>query len=77
MIIDSPIQANVDNYSDELPENQEISRDSDGMTQDYLTERDLAVAAAIYYQRRNQSTFQIVPERLNTGWHRNSRRFPV
>jgi acetyl-CoA carboxylase, biotin carboxylase subunit len=36
--------------------------------------RDLAVATAVYYLRRNQSVSSELPERLNTGWHRNSRR---
>jgi acetyl/propionyl-CoA carboxylase alpha subunit len=38
--------------------------------------RDLAVATAVYYLRRNQSVSSELPERLTTGWHRNSRRLP-
>ncbi|HEX6383741.1 MAG TPA: biotin carboxylase N-terminal domain-containing protein [Anaerolineae bacterium] len=38
--------------------------------------RDLAVAAAILYMQRNQVFDPVVPERLQTGWHRNSRRLP-
>ncbi|MBE2267277.1 MAG: hypothetical protein IAE80_03535 [Anaerolinea sp.] len=36
--------------------------------------RDLAIAAAILYIRRNQSFRPAAPERLQTGWHRSSRR---
>lgn len=38
--------------------------------------RDLAIAAAIYYSKRNQTTDQRIPARLSSGWHRNSRRLP-
>jgi acetyl/propionyl-CoA carboxylase alpha subunit len=36
--------------------------------------RDLAVAAAISYRKRGNAVTSILPERLNTGWHRQSRR---
>lgn len=38
--------------------------------------RDLAIAAAIYYLKRNQSSETVMPSRLLSGWHRNSRRLP-
>lgn len=38
--------------------------------------RDLAIAAAVYYQRRNQAYAAERPERLNTRWHQQSRRLP-
>ncbi|NDJ86725.1 MAG: ATP-grasp domain-containing protein [Chloroflexi bacterium] len=38
--------------------------------------RDLAIAAAIYYVRRNQMFDPSIPERLMSGWHRDSRRLP-
>jgi acetyl/propionyl-CoA carboxylase alpha subunit len=38
--------------------------------------RDLAVAAAIAYVRRTQSSRPTVPERTLSGWHRDSRRLP-
>ena len=38
--------------------------------------RDLAVAAAILYLKRNQSSETVMPLRLSSGWHRNSRRLP-
>ncbi len=36
--------------------------------------RDLAVAVAIGYFLRNQAIHPEIPERINTGWHRQSRR---
>jgi acetyl/propionyl-CoA carboxylase alpha subunit len=36
--------------------------------------RDLAIAAAILYVRRKERFQPVVPERLLTGWHLNSRR---
>jgi len=38
--------------------------------------RDLAVAISVLYAIRSQSFQQTIPERLNTGWHRDSRRLP-
>jgi acetyl-CoA carboxylase, biotin carboxylase subunit len=38
--------------------------------------RDLAIAAAIAYVRRNLSGQPTVPDRLQQGWHRSSRRLP-
>jgi len=38
--------------------------------------RDLAIAAAIYYSQRNQIVPPERPERLNSGWHQQSRRLP-
>ncbi len=38
--------------------------------------RDLAVAAAVYYLRRNQLLNPTMPERFQSGWHRDSRRLP-
>ncbi|MGE5137997.1 MAG: acetyl/propionyl/methylcrotonyl-CoA carboxylase subunit alpha [Rudaea sp.] len=36
--------------------------------------RDLAIAGAIFYARANQIPQPSLPERLRTGWHRDSRR---
>lgn len=38
--------------------------------------RDLAVAAAVLYARRNQTFYPVTPERTKKGWHRDSRRLP-
>lgn len=38
--------------------------------------RDMAVIAAILYQRRSQLFMPSVPERTNSNWHRGSRRLP-
>ncbi len=38
--------------------------------------RDLAIAAAIAYVRRNLAGQPTVPDRLQSGWHRSSRRLP-
>lgn len=38
--------------------------------------RDLAIATAVLYVRRNQLLHARVPERLLGGWHRESRRLP-
>jgi acetyl/propionyl-CoA carboxylase alpha subunit len=38
--------------------------------------RDLAVAVAIVYMRRNQAFLPSIPDRLVSGWHRDSRRLP-
>jgi acetyl/propionyl-CoA carboxylase alpha subunit len=38
--------------------------------------RDLAIAAAIAYARRNLAGQPTVPDRLQSGWHRASRRLP-
>ena len=38
--------------------------------------RDLAVAAAIAYAARNQAMQSVVPERMQSGWHRSSRQLP-
>ena len=38
--------------------------------------RDLAIAAAIAYARRNLAGQPSVPDRLQSGWHRSSRRLP-
>lgn len=46
-------------------------------TEDLVTDeqlRDLAVAAAISYLKRGAAAIPYLPERLNTGWHRQSRR---
>lgn len=47
---------------------------ADGRGQTHL--RDLAIAAAIYYVRRNQAASPSVPDRLRTGWHLKSRQLP-
>ncbi len=57
---------NTDSLRRELPE-------------DALSEaeaRDLAVAAAIAYARRNLAAQPSTPDRWQTGWHRSSRRLP-
>jgi acetyl-CoA carboxylase, biotin carboxylase subunit len=38
--------------------------------------RDLAIAAAIAYARRNLAGQPSIPDRLQSGWHRSSRRLP-
>jgi acetyl/propionyl-CoA carboxylase alpha subunit len=38
--------------------------------------RDLAIAAAIAYARRNLAGQPSLPDRLQSGWHRSSRRLP-
>lgn len=38
--------------------------------------RDLAVAAAIQFARRNLAFNPTLPERMQSGWHRSSRRLP-
>jgi pyruvate carboxylase len=38
--------------------------------------RDLAVAAAIAYASRNMAFRPTTPERVASGWHRESRRLP-
>ncbi len=38
--------------------------------------RNLAVAAAVFYARRNQLFQPSTPDRLLSGWHRDSRRLP-
>ncbi|MCP5100157.1 MAG: ATP-grasp domain-containing protein [Chloroflexi bacterium] len=37
---------------------------------------DLAVAAAVYFTRRNQLFAPSMPEQFQTGWHKGSRRLP-
>jgi acetyl/propionyl-CoA carboxylase alpha subunit len=44
------------------------------LPEDYT--RDLAVAAAVLYARRHQTFRPSTPERLSSGWHRDSRRLP-
>lgn len=39
--------------------------------------RDVAIAAAIAYERRNKALRTPQPERLQSGWHRSARRLPV
>ncbi len=46
----------------------------DDLPEEYA--RDLAIAAAIAYARRNLAGQPSVPDRLQTGWHRTSRRLP-
>jgi acetyl/propionyl-CoA carboxylase alpha subunit len=49
------------------------------MPEDTLPEehaRDLAIAAAIVYARRNLAGQPSVPDRIQSGWHRTSRRLP-
>jgi acetyl-CoA carboxylase biotin carboxylase subunit len=53
----------TDSLRRELPE--------DTLPQDYA--RDLAVAAAIAYARRNRAGQPTLPDRLQTGWHRATR----
>lgn len=36
--------------------------------------RDLAVVAAVLFQRRNESYSPVIPQRITSGWHRGSRR---
>ncbi len=38
--------------------------------------QDLAIAAAIAYERRNLAGQPVLPDRLQSGWHRASRRLP-
>jgi acetyl/propionyl-CoA carboxylase alpha subunit len=38
--------------------------------------RDLAIAAAIAYARRNLAGQPSMPDRLQSGWHRSSRKLP-
>jgi len=49
------------------------------LPEDHLPEehaRDLALAAAITYVRRNLAGQPTLPDRLQSGWHRSSRRLP-
>jgi len=75
-----------------LPLFQNILADQDFVRGEYTTEfcqrplltssvserdlRDLAVAAAIAYASRNLAYHPSTPERVSTGWHRDSRRLP-
>ena len=70
VMMEKPILTNRNGHNYDTPSGMEE------ITQDDSVERDLAAAAAIYFLRRNQSATPIRPERLNTGWHRNSRRLP-
>jgi acetyl-CoA carboxylase biotin carboxylase subunit len=36
--------------------------------------RDLAVIAAVLFQRRNESYSPVIPQRMTSGWHLGSRR---
>ncbi len=36
--------------------------------------RDVAIAAAIAYERRNKASLPVQPDRLRSGWHRSIRR---
>ncbi len=38
--------------------------------------RDLAIAAAVAYERRTRALRPVEPERLRSGWHRSARRLP-
>ncbi len=38
--------------------------------------RDIAIVTAIAYERRNQVSGIVQPERLQSGWHRSARRLP-
>ncbi|MFN8598816.1 MAG: biotin carboxylase, partial [Anaerolineae bacterium] len=65
------------------PEFVSASYDTDSlrrdMPEDVLPEheaRELAVAAAIAYVRRTLTLQPTTPERLQSGWHRSSRRLP-
>ncbi len=40
------------------------------------TLRDLAAAVAVYYQREMGIFQPVIPERMQNGWHRTSRRLP-
>lgn len=40
------------------------------------TLRDLAIAAAVFYDRADRSFQPVTPERVNAGWHRTSRHLP-
>lgn len=75
-----------------LPLHQRIISAADFLRGDYNTEfsrrpllqayssdtdrRNLAVAAAIAYANRNLSARSAIPERLLSGWHRDSRKLP-
>jgi acetyl/propionyl-CoA carboxylase alpha subunit len=75
-----------------LPLFQRILDDEDFVRGQYTTEfcqrplltprasesdlRDMAAAAAIAYAIRNLSFRPTTPERVNTGWHRDSRKLP-
>lgn len=50
------------------------SFDPEAIPDTYL--RDLAIAAAVLYIRRNQMFNPSRPERLSSGWHRDIRRLP-
>ena len=38
--------------------------------------RDIAIAAAVAYERRIHASPPALPERLNSGWHRSARQLP-
>jgi acetyl/propionyl-CoA carboxylase alpha subunit len=44
------------------------------LDEDYY--RDLAIIAALAYQRQRQVLHPVIPERTLSGWHRESRRLP-
>ena len=50
-----------------------LSRLGDALPGPEVSQRDLAVAAAVAYILRNQAQTPVIPERLLSGWHRASR----
>jgi len=53
-----------------------LSGKSEFEREDETYYQDLALIAALAYLRKNRPIFPSVPDRLLSGWHRESRRLP-
>jgi acetyl/propionyl-CoA carboxylase alpha subunit len=63
-------------YSTDFLDHSFVAGDHNRQVEPETHLRDLAVAAAVLYVRRNQLFRPSVPERLSSGWHQDSRRLP-
>jgi acetyl/propionyl-CoA carboxylase alpha subunit len=74
-----PIQQLIAHHPEFLQAEYDTDSLRRDMPEDELPEehaRDLAIAAAIAYARRNLAGQPSLPDRLQSGWHRTSRRLP-
>lgn len=66
----------IEDRLNRLPEDGLVSQSAEITNSAELRMQELAAAVAIYYARRSQMVSPSIPERLNTGWHRQSRKLP-
>jgi acetyl-CoA carboxylase biotin carboxylase subunit len=73
-IIEEPDFVRGQYSTDLLPNTGDIAPGDEPVDQAFM--RNLAAVAALAYVRQSQAFRPVMPERLLSGWHRDSRRLP-